>query len=375
MRGHSPRRGPPLAASAARQLDRRLDDDLASRAGAGARVTVDALAPPRGAAPDPVAPRLAHGSDGAVAKSMARQSGVADPAPAAGLAAGSGGAVLCAMARQTGVSMDTLRAAARGRGGAAPPAPAPGSPRVPDAPAPAADLDPARGFPPSQRSALSGMRRVIAERLSTSKRDAPHYYMSADCVADPLLAMRRDFNALLPEDERLSVNDLVLALTARCVARHPALNAAWAGDAIARFDHVNLAVAVSVEGGLVTPVLRGADRMSLRALAAEARRLADAARRRALPGDAFDGGTFTVSNLGMYPVSQFAAIVNPPQAAILAVAAAERRVIALDDERSAVRRIMTVTLSVDHRVADGVAGAQFLADFKALVEDPRRAVL
>ena len=115
--------------------------------------------------------------------------------------------------------------------------------------------------------------------------------------------------------------------------------------------------------------------MGLRALAAEARRLADAARRRALPGDAFDGGTFTVSNLGMYPVSQFAAIVNPPQAAILAVAAAERRVVALDDERSAVRRIMTVTLSVDHRVADGVAGAQFLADFKALVEDPRRAVL
>jgi pyruvate dehydrogenase E2 component (dihydrolipoamide acetyltransferase) len=187
--------------------------------------------------------------------------------------------------------------------------------------------------------------------------------------------MRRDLNALLPEGERLSVNDLVLSLVARCLLRHPALNAAWAGDAIARFDAVNLAVAVAVEGGLVTPVLRGAERLGLRDVAREMRTLADAARRRALPTEAFQGGTFTVSNLGMYPVSQFAAIVNPPQAAILAVAAAERRVVALDDQHSAVRRVMSVTLSVDHRVADGVAGAEFLADLKALVEDPRRALL
>lgn len=278
-----------------------------------------------------------------------------------------GGAVLRAMARQSGMTAEQLRATApvaQGAPAAPPPSPAQGT-----------DLDPQSGFPPSRREPLTPMRRVIAARLATSKREAPHYYMSAECLADPLLAMRRDLNAALPPEERLSVNDLVLKLTACCLARDPRLNAAWAGDAIARFEQVNLAVAVAVGGGLVTPVLRDAGAMGLRRLHAEMRALADAARRRALPKEAYQGGSFTVSNLGMYPVSHFAAIVNPPQAAILAVAAAERRAVALDDERTAVRRVMTVTLSVDHRVADGVAGAEFLADFKALVEEPRRALL
>jgi pyruvate dehydrogenase E2 component (dihydrolipoamide acetyltransferase) len=216
---------------------------------------------------------------------------------------------------------------------------------------------------------------VIADRLAASKRDAPHYYMSSECQADALLAMRRDLNATLPESARLSVNDLILGFTAHCLARHPALNAAWGGDDIVTFQHVNLAVAVAVDGGLVTPVLRHAEALSLRQIHAQMQELMDAARRRALPREAFAGGTFTVSNLGMYPISQFAAIVNPPQAAILAVAAAQRRVVAVDAARSAVRRVMTLTLSVDHRVADGVAGAEFLSDLRALIEEPRRALL
>jgi pyruvate dehydrogenase E2 component (dihydrolipoamide acetyltransferase) len=324
----------PLAASAARQLRR---DPQALDEG-DARVPLSRLVQTRPAAATPTAPRFA---------------------------ADAGGAVLRSMARQTGTGIDALR-------GSGTPATTAAAAEPQDT---AQELGEEQGFPPAQRLPLSGMRRVIAARLAASKRDAPHYYMSTDCHADPLLGMRRDLNALLPEGERLSVNDLVLSLVARCLVRHPALNAAWAGDAIARFDGVNLAVAVAVEGGLVTPVLRGAERLGLRDVAREMRTLADAARRRALPTEAFQGGTFTVSNLGMYPVSQFAAIVNPPQAAILAVAAAERRVVALDDQHSAVRRVMSVTLSVDHRVADGVAGAEFLADLKALVEDPRRALL
>jgi len=330
----------PLALSAARQLypDAQADG---------------------GAAPGPA--RLAD-----LGMPLSRPAPVRTP----GLATASTGAVRRSMTRQTGTryALQGIHDGIAFAAGAATAAPTTTRPAT-------AGIDGADGYPPMERIPVAGMRRVIAERLAASKRDAPHYYMSAECLADPLLAMRRDLNMVLPAEERLSVNDLVLKLVAHCLARHPGLNAAWDVDTIVRFAHVNLAVAVAVEGGLVTPVLRGAERLGLRQIRAEMTALVDAARRRALPREAFQGGTFTVSNLGMYPVSQFAAIVNPPQAAILAVAGAQRRVVALDDERSAVRRVMTVTLSVDHRVADGVAGAEFLADFKALVEEPRRALL
>jgi len=325
----------PLARSAARQAQRDIDE----LARGGARVTLADVSAPRAATAAPP-PRLRDGAAGAVAQAMARQSGVAVTAQAPPRSS-------APAAAQRGVDDDPV------------------APR----------LGEEHGFPPSRRTPLTNMRRVIADRLAASKRDAPHYYMSVECIADALLDMRRDMNATLPGDEQLSVNDLILGLTARCLARHPALNAAWAGDAIVTFQHVNLAVAVAVDGGLVTPVLRMADRLSLRAVHAQMQSLLEAARRRALPREAFQGGTFTLSNLGMYPVSQFAAIVNPPQAAILAVAAAQRRVVALDDERSAIRRVMTLTLSVDHRVADGVAGAALLADLRALIEEPRRALL
>ena len=332
----------PLARSAARQAERAIEE-LAAARGGGARVTLADVIGPRADRQACATPRLRDGAAGAVAQAMARQSGVD----------------IAALAR--GAALPAAHAAMRGDTVAAHSG--------------TAELDEAHGFPPSRRTRLSGMRRVIADRLAASKRDTPHYYMSSECQADALLAMRRDLNAALPEPARLSVNDLILGFTAHCLARHPALNAAWGGDGIVTFEHVNLAVAVAVDGGLVTPVLRHAEALSLRQIHAQMQQLMDAARRRALPREAFAGGTFTVSNLGMYPVSQFAAIVNPPQAAILAVAAAQRRVVAVDDERSAVRRVMTLTLSVDHRVADGVAGAEFLADLRALIEEPRRALL
>ena len=341
-----------LARSAARQARRAIEDVAAARD--DGRVSITDITGTATAVATPQPPRLRDGASGALARAMARQSGLtiaelpgATSTRAAPLAA-----------------ITPLRTAAVR-------ATSPIKDRAPDE----ATFDERQGFPPSRRLALSSMRRVIADRLSTSKREAPHYYMSVDCQADALLAMRRDLNATLPEGERLSVNDLILAMTAHCLAHHRALNAAWAGDALVEFEHVNLAVAVAVDGGLVTPVLRHADALSLGAIHAGMQALMDAARRRALPREAFQGGTFTVSNLGMYPISQFAAIVNPPQAAILAVAAAQRRVVALDDTRSAVRQVMSLTLSVDHRVADGVAGAEFLAELRALIEEPRRALL
>lgn len=334
----------PLARSAARQAERAIEELAAAREG-GARVMLADVIGPRADRQACATPRLRDGAGGAVAQAMARQSGVD----------------IAVLASVRGVPLPAAHAAMRGAAVAADIA--------------TAELDEAHGFPPSRRTRLSGMRRVIADRLAASKRDAPHYYMSSECQADALLAMRRDLNATLSESARLSLNDLILGFTAHCLARHPALNAAWGGDDIVTFQHVNLAVAVAVDGGLVTPVLRHAEALSLRQIHAQMQELMDAARRRALPREAFAGGTFTVSNLGMYPVSQFAAIVNPPQAAILAVAAAQRRVVAVDDARSAVRRVMTLTLSVDHRVADGVAGAEFLSDLRALIEEPRRALL
>jgi pyruvate dehydrogenase E2 component (dihydrolipoamide acetyltransferase) len=314
----------PLARSAARQLQR---PDAAEPGDAHAGpIRLADLAPPPAPPCEPAAVRFAPGAAGAVLRAMSRQSG----APVARLTHGDAGAPTASPPPSDAVARRDDGAAAS-----------------------------QEGFPDALHVPISSMRRVIADRLAASKRDAPHYYMSTDCVADALLGMRSDLNASLPADEQLSVNDLLLTLVARCLRDHQALNSAWAGDAIAHFEQVNLAVAVSVEGGLVTPVLRGAERMGLREMHRETQALIDAARRRALPREAFQGGTFTVSNLGM----------------ILAVAAAQRRVVALDDERSAVRRVMTLTLSVDHRVADGVAGAEFLQDLKKLIEDPRRAIL
>ena len=214
----------------------------------------------------------------------------------------------------------------------------------------------------------SSMRRVIASRLADAKRNIPHFYLTIDCEVDALLAAREQANRLEP-DLRLSVNDCVVKAAALALRKVPAANVAWTDDAIRRFRDVDIAVAVGTPGGLITPIVRRADTKGLAALSREMRELAARAMENRLRPEEFQGGGFTVSNLGMHGIREFSAIINPPQACILAVGAAEQRPV-VRDGALAVATLMTCTLSVDHRCVDGVLGAQFLAAFKRFVEAP-----
>ena len=217
------------------------------------------------------------------------------------------------------------------------------------------------------------MRRVIARRLTEAKRTIPHFYLSIDCALDRLLTLRAEINARKPE-AKVSVNDFIVRAVALALVKVPAANASFAETAIRFYDDVDLAIAVSTEGGLITPVIRQADRKSLLAIAAETKALAARARAGKLRPEEYQGGGFTISNLGMYGISAFAAIINPPQACILAVGAAEQRIVA-QEGAPVVATMMTNTLAVDHRAVDGALGAEFLAAYKGLIEDPLRLLL
>ncbi len=219
---------------------------------------------------------------------------------------------------------------------------------------------------------LGAVHKIIAQRLSEAKRTIPHFYVTIDCEIDRLLAARREINADAPEGEgayKVSVNDLVIKAVALALRRIPAVNAAWAETAIRRYSAVDVAVAVATDRGLITPIVRNADAKGLAAIAREMGDLAARARAGKLMPEEYQGGGFTVSNLGMYGVREFAAVINPPQAAILAVGAGEARPIVRDGEIS-IATIMSCTLSCDHRVVDGALGAEFLGVFKRLVEAP-----
>lgn len=211
-------------------------------------------------------------------------------------------------------------------------------------------------------------RRVIAQRLTESKRQAPHFYLTIDCQVDALLALRAQVNAAQPA-RKVSVNDLVIRAVAVALGRVPAANASWTDHAIRRWKDIDISVAVATPAGLITPVLRRADTKSLGALSAEIQELAARAREGRLKPAEYQGGGFSISNLGMFGVREFAAILNPPQACILAVGAGEQRAV-VRDGFLAVATVMTCTLSVDHRVVDGAVGAEFLAAFKGLIEQP-----
>lgn len=214
----------------------------------------------------------------------------------------------------------------------------------------------------------SNTRRVIAQRLAEAKRSVPHFYLTIDCEVDALLAARRQANEMIA-GLKLSVNDMIIKAAALALRKVPAVNAAWGETAIRRFRDVDVAVAVSAPSGLITPVVRNADAKTLREISAEMKELASRAQDSRLRPEEYQGGGFTISNLGMYGIREFAAIINPPQACILAVGASEQRPV-VRDGALAVATLMTCTLSVDHRAVDGVLGAEYLAAFKKLIESP-----
>jgi pyruvate dehydrogenase E2 component (dihydrolipoamide acetyltransferase) len=229
------------------------------------------------------------------------------------------------------------------------------------------------GNPPYTEKPHSGMRRVIARRLSESKQTIPHYYMAVDCVIDDLLKIRASLNAKA-DGYRISVNDFVIRATALALRQVPAANASWSDEAILLWDRIDIAVAVALDDGLITPIVKSADQKGLAQIAQEAKDLAERARAGKLKLEEFQGGTFSISNLGMYGIREFAAVINPPQGGILAVGTGEQRPVVRDGQL-AVATVMTCTLSADHRVVDGAVGAQFLGAFRKLVEDPLTMLL
>lgn len=242
----------------------------------------------------------------------------------------------------------------------------------------ARDRAPVAAAPQASRAAArrvphSGMRRAIARRLTESKQQVPHFYLTVDCRMDALLALRAQANQ--GGAVKLSVNDFIVRAAALALREVPEVNASWHEDAIEFHAGADISVAVATDGGLVTPIVRDADVKPLSAIAAEIVELAGRAKVNRLKPEEFTGGSLTVSNLGMYGIKQFAAIINPPQAAILAVGAAERRPVVDDNGDLKAATVMTVTLSADHRVVDGAVGARWLAAFRALIEAPVRILL
>ncbi len=229
---------------------------------------------------------------------------------------------------------------------------------------------------PYEEVPLDGMRRTIAARLIQAKQTIPHFYLTADVEIGLLLKLREEANAGAPKARdgepafKLSVNDLIIKAWAAALQRVPAANAVWAEDRILRFTHSDIGIAVAIEGGLITPVIRQAETKTLSAISAEMRELAARAKERKLKPGEYQGGASAISNLGMYGVREFSAIINPPQATILAVGAARRQAVERADGGVAFASVMTVTLSCDHRVVDGALGAELLAAFRGFVEQP-----
>ena len=220
----------------------------------------------------------------------------------------------------------------------------------------------------------TNMRKVIARRLLESKQTIPHFYLTVDCEIDRLLAMRKELNDRDGADYKISVNDFVIRAAALALDKTPDANASWSEEGMIRYGSVDISVAVAIDAGLITPIIRNADHKGLAKLSAEMKDLALRAREGKLLPEEYQGGTFSISNLGMFGVREFSAIINPPQSAILAVGAGEQRPVVKDGALS-VATVMSCTLSCDHRVVDGALGAQLLGVFKSFIEDPMTMLL
>jgi len=346
-------------------------EDVADLGAVLAELGVAAAAP---AAPAPAAPAPAASAPAASAA----------PVSAAGNGRVYASPLARKIARQSGVAVETITGS--GPGGrilrrdvdaaiaarpAAPPVAAPPAP----APAPAAPVAGAgAGAAPGADIPHSRQRRAIAARLTESKQTAPHFYVRATIRAARLVALRAEINAALDGGARVSLNDLVVKAVAAAHQRVPEMNVIWTPDAVRTFATVDVAVAVATGRGLVTPVLRDVTALTITQVAARSRDLAGRARDGRLRQDELDGGTISVTNLGMYGVEEFAAIINPPQAAILAVGAVRDEPV-VEDGAVVPGQVMTVTLSVDHRPVDGVAAARWLAALKELLENPLRVLV
>jgi pyruvate dehydrogenase E2 component (dihydrolipoamide acetyltransferase) len=263
--------------------------------------------------------------------------------------------------------------------------------QAPAAPAPATPIPAAAAAPtlaprpptapitaPHQKLPLNNVRRVTARRLTEAKQSIPHFYVSIDVELDALLKLRGELNGKSPKDGpgafKLSVNDLLIKATAATLRRVPKVNVSFTEEALILYDDVDISVAVSIPGGLITPIIRQADRKGLAAISNESKALIERARAGKLKPEEFLGGSFSISNMGMYGVKDFSAIINPPQAGILAIAAGEQRPV-VKGGQLAVATVMTVTLSVDHRAVDGALAAEFVSVFKSVVEDPLSLML
>jgi len=219
----------------------------------------------------------------------------------------------------------------------------------------------------------STMRKVIAQRLTESKQTVPHFYATVDCEIDALLALRKEINET-DDALSLSVNDFIIRAVALALQEVPAANASWSDEALQLYSAADVSVAVSTDGGLITPIVRSAEKKGIAAISAEVKDLATRAREGKLAPEEFQGGTFTISNMGMLGVREFAAVINPPQACILAIGAGEERVVVRDGE-IATATLMSCTISCDHRAVDGAVGAEFLAACKGFLEHPVRLIL
>lgn len=221
----------------------------------------------------------------------------------------------------------------------------------------------------TERVDLSGLRRTIGKRMTQSKQEVPHFYVTVDLDAAPLMSLRKQVNDALPDEEKVSVNDFLVKASALALRKFPNINASFDGDTIVRHGDVNIGIAVAIEGGLLTVVVPHADLKPVSVLARESKPLIDRAREGKIKPSDVEGATFTISNMGMFQVDHFIAIINPPDAAILAVGSVRTEPV-VEDGELAVGQRLKVTLSADHRVTDGVEAAQFLQEFRRLVENP-----
>jgi pyruvate dehydrogenase E2 component (dihydrolipoamide acetyltransferase) len=252
------------------------------------------------------------------------------------------------------------------------PQPAAAGPAAPPERPPAARTLEQMGIAPGSYDLvpLDGMKKTIARRMTESFRDVPHFPLTLDIEIDALLAARARINeGLAASGIKVSVNDMVIKAAASALMRVPAANASYTPDGLAMHHHADIAMAVAIDGGLITPIIRAAEGKGVARIAQESKDLAERARSRKLKPEEFQGGTFSISNLGMFGIKSFASIINEPQGAILSVGAGEKRPVVRGEEL-AIATVMSVTLTCDHRVVDGAIGARWLAAFKAMIEDP-----